>query len=205
MVIVSRGAVNTRKNVMVFIDGNYLRKYAKEKYNTDLINYDKLGSYLASAAVGSYPNLIRIYYYDAIANMRDADKISDKHERKIVEEKIRKYIEEQEEYFDKINKQEFVTIRKGHLVVANKESPRQKGVDVLMAIDMLTAAYDRQYDWAVLVAGDSDFLELVNAVKQTGANIIGYYFKDHVSKDLVNAFDKRRELDGLDFNSNHFI
>ena len=204
MVLISRD-MSTRNNVMVFIDGSYIRKHTKEKHGTDLLNYDTLGRLLAQTAVGSSANLIRIYYYDAIANMKDADKIPDLEQRKIIEEEIKDLIKKQEHYFERINKQEFVTIRQGHLVVANKENPRQKGVDVLMAIDMLTAANEKQYDWAVLVAGDSDFLDLVKAVKQTGANIMGFYFKEHISKELVNAFDRRNELDGFSFKGNNFI
>lgn len=197
--------VNTRNDVMVFIDGNYVRKHTKEKHKTDLLNYDVIGMKLAEAAVGAHPNLIRIYYYDAIANLRDAEKIQDSEERKHIEDKIKTLIRKQEHYFDMIHTQQFVTIRQGHLVVAEKETPRQKGVDVLMAIDMLTAAFERQYNWAVLVAGDSDFLELVKAVKQTGANIMGFYFKGHVSKELLNSFDKRQDLDMFDFLANNFI
>ena len=204
MVLISR-AMNTRNNVMVFIDGTYIRKYTKEKYQTDLLNYDTLGRKLALTAVGSHPNLIRIYYYDALASLKDAEKIREPVERKHVEERINTLIKEQEKYFESIDKQEFVTIRKGRLVVATKETPRQKGVDILMAIDMLTAAYEKQYDWAVLVAGDSDFLELVNTVKHMGVNIMGFYFKEHVAKELVNAFDRRNELDSFDFKGNYFI
>lgn len=197
--------VNTRNNVMVFIDGGYIRKYTKQKYNTDLINYDTLGRMLAQTVAGSGANLIRIYYYDAIASVKDADKIQDQSEKQTVLDEINRRIREQETYFERIHTQEFVTIRQGHLVVANKETPRQKGVDVLMAIDMLTAAYDRQYDWACLVAGDSDFLELVKAIKLTGVNIMGFYFGGHVSKELITALDRRHDLNGYAFDGNHII
>jgi len=201
----SNRAMNTRNKVMVFIDGAYLRKYTKEKYGTDLLNYYNLGHKLALTAVGSHPNLIRIYYYDALGSMKDAEKVQDQLERATVKGRTTQLIAEQEKYFEIISKQEFVTIRLGRLVVANKETPRQKGVDILMAIDMLAAAYENQYDWAVLVAGDSDFLELVKKVKHMGVNIMGFYFKDHVAKELVNEFDRRNDLDGFNFEGNNFI
>jgi uncharacterized LabA/DUF88 family protein len=197
--------VNNRNDVMVFIDGGYIRKYTKQKYHTDLINYDTLGRKLAHIVAGVHANLIRIYYYDAMADPKDADKIQNEVERGHVLDTISDRINEQERYFDRINTQEFVTIRQGHLVVANKETPRQKGVDVLMAIDMLTAAYEKQYHWACLVAGDSDFLELVKAVKSTGANVMGFYFKDHAAKALIDSFDRRYDLYSFDFKSNNFI
>lgn len=201
----SNRAMNTRNKVMVFIDGAYIRKYTKEKHGTDLLNYYNLGHKLALTAAGSNPNLIRIYYYDALASMKDAEKVQDQLERATVKGRTTQLIAEQEEYFERISKQEFVTIRLGRLVVANKETPRQKGVDILMAIDMLAAAYENQYDWAVLVAGDSDFLELVKKVKHMGVNIMGFYFKDHIAKELVNEFDRRNDLDSFNFKGNYFI
>ena len=195
-----------KTNVMVFIDGDHIRRYTKEKYDNDVIAYDTLGRSLASAVSGgSYYNLIRIYYYDAVPDLRDAEKIVDTTQKQKVKERIEQILKTQNEYFDKIHSQEFVTIAKGHLQVLAEGEPRQKGVDILMSIDMLTSAFERQYDWAVLVAGDSDFLPLVEAVKHTGCNILGVYWKQHVARELVNAFDRRYELDSLNFSANGFL
>jgi len=76
-----------------------------------------------------------------------------------------------------------------------KGETEQKGVDSLIAIDMITKAYQNQYDEAILVAGDSDFLEIVKTVKAIGPRVTGVYFEKSTSKDLIHEFDKRQPLE----------
>jgi uncharacterized LabA/DUF88 family protein len=59
---------------------------------------------------------------------------------------------------------------------------------------MLTKAYSNHFDIAVLLAGDEDFLEVVNSVKNTGKLVYGAFFANHVSIGLKESFDKRLSL-----------
>jgi len=61
---------------------------------------------------------------------------------------------------------------------------------------MLTKAVS-QYDFAILLAGDSDLLEVVNAVKDSGRRVFGMYFKEHIADDLYDAFDARIEINNF--------
>ena len=70
-------------------------------------------------------------------------------------------------------------------------------LDSLIAIDMLSKAYENHYDWALLIAGDADFADLVKAVKNAGKQVFGFYFEKSVSNDLVKNFDRRFALDNL--------
>ena len=79
-------------------------------------------------------------------------------------------------------------MRLGRLV-KTKEGYRQKGVDILMAIDMLTKAYENRYEIAILVAGDGDFVDLVEAVKDTGKRVYGAYIPNNISDKLMECFD----------------
>ena len=74
-------------------------------------------------------------------------------------------------------------------------SYKQKGVDILMAIDMLTKAYESHYDVAVLLAGDDDLVDLVKAVKDAGKRVYGAFFKASCSKRLRDSFDRKHYLD----------
>jgi len=63
--------------VMVFIDAGYLRTYCNVHYSDgmDGIQYDKLANFLAIHAVSAdskKPTLVRIFYYDAVPNEKDA-------------------------------------------------------------------------------------------------------------------------------------
>ena len=71
---------------------------------------------------------------------------------------------------------------------------KQKGVDTLIAIDMLSKAYENHYDVAVLLAGDEDFLDVVNSVKNAGKRVFGAFFEKHISPELKDSFDKRLHL-----------
>jgi len=78
---------------------------------------------------------------------------------------------------------------------------RQKGVDTLMAIDMVDKAASNQYELAILIASDLDHIEAVRAVKSRGKQVMGIYDKEKTHGELIASFDTRYELkkeDGID-------
>jgi len=164
---------------MVFIDGGYLRKQLMDLFGDDSINYQQLIDALRSGtAYGPlFPQLVRAYYYDAVPDPKDTEKY-----------------EKQLAYLRKVRDNDFIEVRTGRLRQDEKGLPRQKGVDTLIAIDMLSKAYEGHYDVATLLAGDDDFLDLVRAVKNTGRQIYGAFFVGHVSQDLQDEFDRRLPL-----------
>jgi len=81
-----------------------------------------------------------------------------------------------------------LTLRLGRLV------PRagtfiQKGVDTLLASDMITQAFKGNYDVAVLVSGDGDFEPVVEAVKEAGKNVVVAAFNVSRSRALFKSAD----------------
>ena len=68
----------------------------------------------------------------------------------------------------------------------NKGSKR---VDITLSVDMLTHAYQKNYDVAVLVAGDEDYVPLVNAVKNAGRRVFIWFVSDGLSPALKRAAD----------------
>jgi hypothetical protein len=69
---------------------------------------------------------------------------------------------------------------------------RQKGVDVAIAVDMLTHSYRKNIGRATLFAGDLDFLPLVEALVQDGMYVTLWYCRERTSKELIDAVDQRR-------------
>ena len=118
-------------------------------------------------------NLVRIYFYDAIVPDGDPDRLREK------------------EYFDNIDRNYAFTVRLGKHVRSSKGRGRQKGVDILMAIDALTKAYQNQYETAMFMLEDADFKPLVDAVKDAGRKTVGIHQKTTCPKDLVRSFDMR--------------
>jgi uncharacterized LabA/DUF88 family protein len=103
-------------------------------------------------------------------------------------------LDDQKHYCNDIRMLDLFDVRLGKLAWNAKGETRQKGVDSLIAIDMITKAYENQYDEAILLAGDSDFLEIVKSVKSIGPVVSGVYFENNTSRDLIFEFDKRQVL-----------
>ena len=72
--------------------------------------------------------------------------------------------------------------------------PVEKGIDIMLATDLLYFAWNDFYDVAVLVSGDSDFAYALQAVKNMGKHVEVAYFESGVSKDLLSVADNRHLL-----------
>ena len=68
----------------------------------------------------------------------------------------------------------------------------EKGVDVMVATDLLKLAWDDLYDVAVLVSGDGDFAYAVQAVKNLGKHVEVAAFPANLSAELANVADDRQ-------------
>ena len=181
--MLSHGSKPPLARLMAFIDGGYLQEECANRFDEE-INYQKLKerilSYFNANCNGKYNgDLVRIYYYDAIV------------------ERLNHKYDEQNDYFNRIKSINGYQVRLGKVAPTGKDGTgpvKQKGVDVLLAVDMITKAHSEQYDFAILLAGDSDFLEVVNAVKDSGKRVFGMYFRRHIADDLHDAFDARIEI-----------
>ena len=197
--------------VMVFIDGYYLEKAIDDKKWSDRgsvgLKYDKIPNFLVNQTRrgSTTPQLERTYYYNALPNFKDLDNIKDQQDRDNVKQKMEQKIKENEPRFDAIRLLDMYDVRLGRLAYFENGIHRQKGVDSLIAIDMLSKAFKKDYDEAVLLAGDSDFTEVVKAVKDAGVKVAGAFFKENTSKELIQSFDKQIDLDKYDFISNQLL
>lgn len=170
------------RRLMIFVDGGYLRegirRIFRDEEMDEKINYGKLRDSIVerTASQGIRPELIRAYYYDAQVAQNDGK------------------FEEQEKYFRKIRSRKFYEIRLGRLIKTNG-GYRQKGVDILIAVDMLTKGYLKHYDIAAFLGGDDDFVDLISAVKNlAGRRIFGFFYSYNVSKRLQRCFDVEFKL-----------
>ena len=174
----------------MFIDGGYIRGRLQELGREDILkDSDKYARFLQlflsrfrsiTYSIGKVV-ISRVYYYDAIIPAED-----DPEEHS-----------QQKRFFNKFQlNMSMCEIKLGDLVKTSKGF-KQKGVDTLIAIDMITKAYLNHYDIAYLVAGDRDFANVVKAVKNyTGKIVIGVYEPASVSEELLRAFDIKRPVRG---------
>ena len=71
---------------------------------------------------------------------------------------------------------------------------RQKGVDILLSVDMLVGAFNKLFDVAVLISGDEDFAPLVSEVQRMGVSVVVAGVSSTVSSELRKAADRYVDL-----------
>lgn len=60
----------------------------------------------------------------------------------------------------------------------------EKKIDIKIAIDIISLAYEDAYDTAVLISGDGDFLPVIRKVKELGKNVEVWAFKYSLANTL---------------------
>ncbi len=91
-----------------------------------------------------------------------------------------------------------LTKRSGYIIKAsfNKIAASgaiEKKVDIKIAIDIISLAYENAYDTAVLVSGDGDFVPVVRKVKKLDKNVEVWAFK----YSLANALKEELEQENI--------
>jgi len=166
--------------VFIFIDGSNLEMAVKGIFKKRV-----LPEPLALKLVGER-RLMRVYYYEAPL-LADVNKQS---------------YDKQQKFFDRLRTNPYFDVRLGRRVKREKEykCPKcghifkkptfeQKGVDSLIAFDLVTLATRNAYDIAVLVAGDQDFVCPILEVRMMNKqveNAFTEYAWSHVLKSVVD-------------------
>ena len=66
----------------------------------------------------------------------------------------------------------------------------EKKIDVKIAIDIISLAYENAYDTAVLVSGDGDFLPVIKKLKKLNKNIEIWAFRYSLANIIKEELDK---------------
>lgn len=167
--------LKSHTKAMMFIDGENLAIRYKELLNADPsleqqshVNYKEdiyVWSNYANIPHHIHCEVVRKHYYSAVQGDEDL--------RKTVIEELKECGIESPNIFKKL---------KGR---------SSKRVDITLATDMLSHAHRRNYDIAILVAGDDDYVPLVRAIKAEGRRVVLWFFQNSkgLSTNLVNECD----------------
>ena len=164
----------TPERAMVFIDAMNLYEGLGDlkKHIDPMINTNVDCSKLAKKLVEAHRRLIRCHVYTgAYDQRREPEKYSP-----------------QVRFFNKVHQMPFVTLKTRPLVY-RAGAFIQKGVDTLIATDMVSMAFLGHYEIAFLVSGDGDLAPAVEAVKAAGKQIIVAAFQRSRSAAVGNAAD----------------
>lgn len=80
-------------------------------------------------------------------------------------------------------------------VFKKSKTKGSKRVDVSLTTDMLLHAARKNFEIGVLVAGDEDYVPLVEAVKSEGRRVLLWFVSDGLSPALKRSADYFRDLD----------
>ena len=158
--------------VMIFIDGSNLYHSLKNYFSRTDLDMGKFSHRLLDKR-----RLARIYYYNARVGRK---------------EEPERY-QDQQKFFAGINAIPYCELRLGRLVYNNWPGtpPYEKGVDIQLATDMITHSFKNNYDVAILVAGDNDYVGALQSVKDNGKHVeVALFGKEQTSRQLRVVADK---------------
>jgi len=159
--------------VAIFIDGSNLYHALKSNFRRNDLNFTEFAKKLCGPR-----RLFRTYYYNVLQDPSQRPDGS----------------REQQEFLDILRKTPYLEVRLGTMKMA-QGLPVEKGIDIMLASDLLYFAWNNFYDVAVLVSGDADFAYALQSVKNMGKHVEVAYFESGISKDLLDAADNRHQLD----------
>ncbi len=163
----------------LFVDGGYFRKVI-EKVGNDFFSTDALPiDYRAFAS-----RFTKVFYYDCIPPKKSKEP----------EEEYEVRVRKQRSHFQQLRLLDGWHVFEG-VIVGTGRNARQKQVDILIAVDMLTHSYKRNMHQISFIAGDQDFKPLVDALVRDGMFVELWHDPVSSSKELVYAADSRRRMD----------
>lgn len=160
------------ERVMVFIDGSNLYKALQDAYGNGKVQIDGLVNKLCQGR-----KLVRTIYYNA----------------PIPDEMDSAAARAQQRFFDAIERMPYMRLEKGRLEKRGNTWV-EKGVDIMIATDMIRYAIKDTYDVAILISSDGDFKYVVDAVADIGKHVINAYVTGHRAYHL-NICDEHIEID----------
>ncbi len=151
----------------IFIDGSNLYHALEQSCGRSDLNFASFITWLTKDL-----SLYRTYYYNIIQEekRRPADH------------------QQQQKFLEALSQVPYLETRFGK--VAYREGQMiEKGVDIMLATDMLHYAWLDYYDMAVLVSGDGDFAYALQTVKNIGKFVQVVAFESNQSAELWKIGD----------------
>lgn len=159
--------VREDERVMVFIDGSNLYHVLSQGCGRHDLQFDKFSYKLANGR-----SLQRTYYYNIRQESETNPTVGT----------------EQQKFLDSLYDTPYVEVRLG-IWKQRGDVMVEKGVDVMLATDLVVHAYRDHYDTAIVVSGDADFYPALQAVKDVGKHIEVAAFDMNMSSESARVAD----------------
>ena len=158
--------------VAIFIDGSNLYHSLDENCGRMDLDFEAFGYKLA----GGRP-IFRVYYYNVLQD-----------------ERKQQGAQEQARFLATLYNVPRLEVRLGTTKYRGEQIV-EKGVDIMLATDLLQFAWEDLYDTGILVSGDGDFAYAVQTVKNLGKYVEVAAFAPNLSWDLAHIADDRIMLE----------
>ncbi|WP_027514627.1 NYN domain-containing protein [Bradyrhizobium sp. WSM1417] len=160
----------------LFVDGGFLESMVPKTERFFEVSLSNYPIDYRSVAGG----FARTFYYDATPTVKlDEDPL-------VFATKLRA----KEKLFARVNQTPFMHTREG--ITRNRSTRRvlqQKGVDILLAIDVFKHASVRNMDEAHIMTCDLDFFPLFEALRDTPVSVHLHCYTDETSPELMSLAD----------------
>ena len=164
------------ERVFIIIDGSNFYHRLKELEIKNLLNFDYTS--FSKFLINDRNLILKKYYIGAIREESNNPK-------------SRKLMINQQKLLGKLQRDDW-KIGFGHML--KTDSYHEKGVDVLMAVDLLIGAYEDRYDTAVLISSDTDLIPAIEKVRLMKKKVEYIGFSHKPSYGLITNSDVRRLL-----------
>ena len=189
----------------IFVDGGYVEALARQQFGGGRVDFEELSGEIHRRVVAASPgpvDLLRTYYYDCppYQSRTPTDDERERYRRK-------------RSFLHRLATIPRYHVREGRLQYQGKDAGgrsifQQKGVDLLLGLDVAVLSIKQRISHAVLVAGDSDFLPAVAVAKQEGVlmwllhgPLRGSGGSPTYSRELWLEADERIEFDNAFMNA----
>ena len=162
-----------KERVMVFIDGSNLYHVLNQHFSRNDIKFGKFAEKLAGDR-----NLVRTYYYN------------------IKQDQKGRGSEDQEKFLSALYDIPYLEVKLG-IVKQRGDAMVEKGVDMMIGVDILKNAYEDLCDTAILVSGDGDFYPALQAAKDQGKHVEIAAFDTNISPETARIADLHIKLNKL--------
>lgn len=170
--------------IAIFVDGSNLYHYLRELDLKGLAEFDykAFAQFLARGR-----NIVSSTYY--IGKVRSHGDVKG--------EELRRW---QQRLVARLQKMGW-NVEYGHMI-QHDGTYTEKGVDVHIAVDLITGAYENHYDTAVLVSSDTDLIPAVHGVKRKNKHLEYIGFAHRPSFGLMKSANvtttlRREDLAGF--------
>lgn len=167
-------------SVYLYVDAQYLRKVVEQRLNP-IVGVPVTMDWLA---IRNQLGAQRAFYYDSIDELQKQGESDDEFDGRL---------KRQQGEIDAIASVDGYFVRLGS-IRGDPKKRRQKEVDVLLAVDMLTHSHRKNMQRAVMVSGDMDVKPVVEAVVEQGTFVTVAHDAATASLDLARVADSRRLL-----------